>query len=273
VTGREWGASAPYGQLTRAVKVLLITLGVAFVIQVLGDRITGGYVTALLGLSLPGIRHGFLWQFVTYIFLHGGIFHLLLNGMFLYFLGPSTEEAIGTRQFYILFFLTGILGGLGWLLISPSSGAVCIGASGAIFGVIGAFAALFPHRRITLLLFFILPLTMEAWVMALVFAGVELTFLISSGGGGGIANAAHLAGGIAGYFYTLMVFRRGFNLRDTFSRYAKTRSWKVLDGGHGTPGNDEVDRVLDKIATSGMSSLSAREREVLERASRERKFR
>lgn len=240
-----------------------------FVVQVLGDRFTGGGVTRLLGLSRGGLSHGFIWQIVTYIFVHGGLFHLLLNGLVLFFMGPATERAIGSRQFYLLFFLSGVLGGLGWLLISGYPRAVCIGASGAVFGVIGAFAALFPHRPITLLLFFVIPITMKAWVLAVLLGGMELLFLLGAGEGG-IAYAAHLAGGLAGYVYAWVVFKRG----DVGSLFRKPRvppGWRVFHGGGASVDGGELDRILDKIARGGMSSLSGGERKALEKASRERR--
>ena len=169
--------------ITPAVKALLIAMVAVFFVQLLGDRMTGGAVTGLLGLSWPGLKQGYLWQLVTYVFVHGNLFHLLLNGLVLFFMGPATERAIGTKQFYLLFLLSGVLGGVGWLLISSQEWAVCIGASGAVFGIIGAFAALFPHRPITLLLFFVLPITMKAWILAVSLAVLELLFLLGEGPG------------------------------------------------------------------------------------------
>jgi membrane associated rhomboid family serine protease len=178
----------------------------------------------------------------------------------LYFMGPETERAIGTRQFFILYFLSGILGGIGWLFISDSPWAVCIGASGAIFGVIGAFAALFPHRPITLLVLFILPVTMKAWVLAVSLAVVELVFLLGSPQQG-IAYAAHLAGGVAGYVYALALFR-GLG--------GVMRSWRSWTRENPVS-QVELDRILDKIAREGIQSLSRRERTVLDEASRDAK--
>ena len=89
----------------------------------------------LLALSLAGIRQGHLWQPLTYMFLHGGFTHLLFNMFTLYFLGPETERAMGSKHFLAMYLLSGLLGGLGWLWLSPNPYAVCVGASGAIFGV------------------------------------------------------------------------------------------------------------------------------------------
>jgi membrane associated rhomboid family serine protease len=244
--------------MTRAVRFLIISTVVVYLLQLFFDGIAHGAFTHLFGLSIPGLKSGYLWQLVTYLFVHGSPAHIFLNMLGLYFMGPETERAIGSRHFLILYFLSGILGGIGWLFISDTPWAVCIGASGAIFGVIGAFAALFPQRPITLLVFFVLPVTMKAWILAISLAVVELLFLLSSPQQG-IAYAAHLAGGAAGYVYALALFR-GLG--------GATRAWK--NWRREEPASQvELDRILDKIAREGIHSLSRQERKVLEDASRE----
>jgi membrane associated rhomboid family serine protease len=243
--------------MTRAVRALMIATVVAFLVQMLVDPLTHNAFTRLFGLSIPGLKHGYVWQLVTYLFVHGGIWHILLNMLGLYFMGPETERAIGSRHFLILYFLSGILGGVGWLFISDAPWAVCIGASGALFGVIGAYAALFPHQPVTLLVFFVLPVTMKAWVLALSLGAVELAFLLNSQQQG-IAYAAHLAGGVAGYFYALALFRG-------FGGFSRTwRTWRHRP----SVSEVEIDRILDKVAREGIHSLSHKERAALEKASR-----
>lgn len=246
-------------RMTRGVKAILAATVSAFIVQALLDRITGGAVTGLLGLSVGGLKRGFLWQFATYLLVHGSVGHVFLNMLALFFMGPETERVIGTRHFVALYLVSGMLGGLGWLLLSDTPWAVCVGASGAIFGVIAAYAALFPSRPITLLVFYVIPVTMKAWVLAAVLAMTELMFLLGSAGGG-IAYAAHLAGGVAGYVYTLVMFRGRrvgrFLRRPRWDEEAKARQAR------------ELDRVLDKIASQGMNSLTRGERELLEKASR-----
>ena len=244
--------------MTRAVRLLIVSTVAAYLFQLFFDGITRGGVTRLFGLSIPGLKSGYLWQLVTYLFVHGSPLHILLNMVGLYFMGPETERAIGSRHFLILYFLSGILGGIGWLFIADAPWAVCIGASGAIFGVIGAFAALFPQQPVTLLVLFVLPVTMKAWVLAVVLAVSELVFLLGTPQHG-IAYAAHLAGGVAGYVYALALFR-GLG--------GVSRAWKVWRRGQPVS-QVELDRILDKIAREGIHSLSRQERKVLEDASRE----
>ncbi|HOW97790.1 MAG TPA: rhomboid family intramembrane serine protease [Kiritimatiellia bacterium] len=247
-----------------AVRALLFgTVGLSL-FQWVADDLTGGAFTRWFGLSWLSLRRGLVWTPVTYIFLHGGVFHLLMNMLVLFFLGPETERALGSRKFLLLYFISGLLGGLGWVWIEDSPLVTCIGASGAVFGILGAFAALFPNQPITLLLFYVVPVTLRAWVLAVILGLVELMFLLSPGSGS-VANAAHLAGGLAGYFYALGLVR---------GERSGARSWrKVAKLFTPPPADDarELDRLLDKIANHGLHSLTPREREWLDRASRARR--
>jgi membrane associated rhomboid family serine protease len=246
--------------MTRAVRYLMISTVAAYLLQLFFDGITHGRFTALFGLSIPGLKRGYLWQLVTYLFVHGSPAHIFLNMLGLYFMGPETERAVGSRHFLILYFLSGILGGIGWLFIADAPWAVCIGASGAVFGVIGAFAALFPQRPVTLLVLFVLPVTMKAWMLAVSLAVVELVFLLGTPQHG-IAYAAHLAGGVAGYVYALALFRGLGGVTRVWRNWRREKPVSQV----------ELDRILDKIAREGIHSLSRQERKALEEASREAK--
>jgi len=245
------------GGFPRVVRVLIVANVAVFVVQALaraGGR--GRGLEALLSLSSMGLRAGFFWQLLTYQFLHGNLTHLLMNMFMLYSLGPETERAMGSRHFALLYFLSGILGGLGFVLMDPRQ--YCLGASGAVFGVIAAFATLYPMRPMTLL--FLPFVTFRAWALATIFGAIELLYLIG-GEGGGIAHSAHLAGGIAGAIYTA-VNVRGFSLPRLRRR---PRAASTVSGGVDLA---EVDRILDKVAREGIDRLTRRERAVLEAASR-----
>ncbi len=260
-----YGFYAP--PLTAAVRLLLILNVVIFMIRLsIGPRFD-----LLFGLSGAGLSAGYLWQPLTYLFLHGSLFHLLINMLILYFLGTEVERTLGSRNFLIVYFVAGVLGGMGWLLLSP--GGICIGASGAVMGMLGAYAALFPHREITVLVFFILPITMKAWMLAAGLAAMEF-ILMTSRPDVGIAHAAHLAGLAAGYVFVYVAFRKG-GLRIRFSRgRKKAPHLKVLRReGAITVSQAEIDRLLEKIANQGMGSLTKRERAILEKASAERRSR
>lgn len=256
-----------FGRITPAVRMLLIVTIGCWVVQTLLES-AGNPVTQMFGLSLAQLKRGFLWQLVTYMFLHGSWWHLFLNMLLLFMLGPETERGMGRGQFLILYFVSGVLGGFGWLIISAvdTPFVPCVGASGAIFGIIGAFAALYPHRQITLLLFFVIPITMKAWVMGVMMASIELIFLWTHPLGGGVANAAHLAGGVAGYVYARTVFRSGSE-----SWAAQPPAIPKLFRREANSAKDEaeVDRILDKIEQQGMHSLTRAERDRLHKRSRQ----
>lgn len=277
------------GALTPAVRNLLIITGLVFVLQ--WSLQSNDAFTPMFSLSSVGIHHGFFWQLVTYMFLHGGFWHIVLNMLGLFFFGPETERAIGTGRFVALYFISGILGGIGWLLLTGNQAGFCLGASGAVFGVLGAFAALFPNRPITLLVFFVLPVTMRARTMAIGLGLFSLLAMITQPGQ--IAYAAHLAGGLAGYIYIQWIFnRRGMSMAlwnprqwvNGVSRAINNLRWhwyrrkfKVMaspsSGGEEErePSQEEVDAILEKISKWGMERLTRQEREILERASGRRK--
>lgn len=268
-----WVNDSGMRRLTPAVNVFLSLMIGVYIVELLipAARV---FLYAWFALSIRGLKAGFLWQLVTYLFLHDGFLHIILNGLVLYFIGPTTERSIGTRQFVILFLLSGVLGGVGWALITGSERTFCIGASGAVFGVLGAFAALYPNAPLTVFLLFIVPVTLPAWVWALIFAGTELIAMLRPETGG-IAYAAHLAGGLAGYVYTAVVFCDGEPFKTWFRRMAWRTKLSRSGFGPQTHGPDpsEVDRVLDKVAREGLNSLTPSERETLERAAEERRGR
>ena len=221
----------------------------------------------LLALSQMGVRHGFLWQPLTYMFLHGSFMHILFNMLTLYFLGPETERAMGSRHFLAMYLLSGILGGLGWLWLSAYPSAICVGASGAIFGILAAFATLFPRRELTILVL-IFPVTAMAWKIV---AGIALVqfLLVTGGSASNIAYAAHLAGAFAGFLYIDQLFestllrRLGSHLRARLSARPP-----LPRPAPPPPDPAEIDRILDKIAARGIQSLTKDERQTLHRASR-----
>ena len=222
----------------------------------------------LLALSRDGIHHGHLWQPLTYMFLHGGFTHLLFNMFTLYFLGPETERAMGSKHFLAMYVISGLLGGLGWLWLSPQPYALCVGASGAIYGVMAAFATLYPRRQLTLLIFFIFPVTMMAWQLVAGLAFIEFV-LANNDPASGIAHSAHLAGAFAGFLYIDQLFESTL-LRRLWARASDYVAQRPHAPRAAPPPPDptEVDRILDKISAQGIQSLTKAERQTLHRASR-----
>jgi membrane associated rhomboid family serine protease len=275
-----------YGFKPRATYALLIGTTVATVLIWLIQMVFHLDLSILFGLSLPGLLHGWVWQVVSYLFLHGGTWHLLANMLGLFFVGPELERSLGRNRFLGAYFLCGILAGLGWILLSYLGWiffagfkfAACIGASGALFGLLGIFGGLYPTRQVTLLVFFILPVTLKARNLVFVLMAVSVIFLIKDSGN--VAHAAHLAGGVAGYLYGR---RRRLDLDSDYavvSPPAHSRSllqrlqfWKRphLKIHRIEPGiaPEEIDAVLDKINRFGYASLNRTEMDILDRASRE----
>jgi len=250
--------------LTKSVRSILILCVGIYVIQFVLFLLPGNLdfrFVHLFGLNVEGVSDGWLWQFVTYALLHGTFIHLLLNMLGLFFLGPELERAMGTRSFTAMFLFCSILGGIGWFALTFPYEGVCVGASGGVFGLIGAFAGLFPNRQLTLLVFFVFPVTMPAWLLAVLFGLMQLGYLLNPGATG-IAYAAHLAGGIAGFIFVKVIFRRTGDWKLGFS---KIRSRKVPGTG---PTSDEINTILDKISTDGIHSLTPRERSILQKAGR-----
>ena len=277
-TYTEQGQFLALPRLSPVVKILLIANGVVFLAQTIARALFHSYfIEYYFSLGPNAVLQRWVWQFVTCIFLHKDFMHVLMNMLGLYFFGPEVERAIGTKRFLILYFGSGILGGVGWLAINGLEPAHCLGASGAVFGILGSFAGLFPNRRITLLLFFILPVTMSALTMAVIF-GIISFFSMLSPGDSAVAESAHLAGGIAGYLYGLYLAKRyALGLYDYSDRtWTERPGWfsrlrlrlkDAVRNRNRPPTRAEVDRVLDKMAAQGFDSLTRSERDILDRAS------
>ena len=163
-------------------------------------------ISRLSMIPLAIIQRGWIWQFVTYMFVHDprSIGHLLFNMFALFIFGRQVEWKMGSREFLLYYLLTGILAGFFSFLVYVFTGNMLIflmGASGAVFAVQLAFAAYFPNSIIYL--WGLLPL--RAPVMVLGFTAVELIFMLT-GRGGNVAHATHLAGFGFGWLYFLVRF-------------------------------------------------------------------
>src|SRR6516164_800277 len=152
------------GGWTPAVKAIVIACVVGFLLQIF-DRIAGARSFETEFGLVPALVTGnyYLWQLVTYIFLHGGFFHILFNMFGLYMFGSELELTWGTREFTKFFFICGIGAALTSVIASPHSPVMIIGASGAIFGLLVAYGVLFPNRLIYL--YMIIPIKAKWFVI------------------------------------------------------------------------------------------------------------
>ena len=270
--------------------VLMAANAGVFVLQSVLDHYRIFPVTAYLGLSLEGLKSGFLWQPITFQFLHGGVLHLLVNLIVIYFFGRAVEEALGRAHFLRLYLASGVIGGLFQMifaLLFPSVfGGVVVGASAGAFGLIAAFASMFPDRTITLLLFFVIPISLRArtllWIsIALAVFGIIVPV-------GNVADAAHLGGIFTGWAYIRrFILGQGLGLGTGWPslrvrrmgprELVGTRSGRRSRWRTNPPATEEdlppaeyisraVDPILDKISAHGIQSLTERERRILEAA-------
>ena len=192
------GYSIGPGGITPAVKILIVTNVVLFALNV----IVGDAMTISLGLTPQAVFEQFaLWQPLTYMFLHStrGVGHILFNMLALWMIGTDLERTWGTRFFVKYYFVTGIGAGAASLLLSIFSETVyyspMVGASGAIYGLLLAYAMYFPNRMLVL---FIFPVPAR---IAVTILGAIALLSSMGGAGGGVAHSAHLGGLVAGYLY------------------------------------------------------------------------
>jgi membrane associated rhomboid family serine protease len=207
------------GPITRTVKAL-ITLNVAvYVLQVISHLFGSNFLELYFGLVPIRITHELmLWQLVTYMFLHGGIFHILFNMLTLFMFGNDLERYWGTRRFLNYYFITGIGAGICSWLAAANSMAIVIGASGAVYGLLLAYALTYPNRIVYLN--FLLPVKVK-WLVIIMGA---IAFVSSVGGGEpGVAHIAHLGGMAIGYLYL-----KGKGWRDRYRYYDEQRRREQL---------------------------------------------
>jgi membrane associated rhomboid family serine protease len=239
------------------VKYLLIVNGGLFLLEL----ISGMRIIGWLGLTPYLVwRKWYLWQLVTYMFLHGSFWHLAINMFVLWMFGTELERTWGTTQFLKYYFITGVGAGVLSVLVTPGSGIPTVGASGAIFGLLVAYAMIYPNRLIYL--WFFIPI--KAKYLALMLGVFELVATMHLARDG-VAHWAHLGGMLVGFAYLKIAsFARG-----GFARYEKRRIRVVTpDRTAAEDLQEEVDRILRKISQFGIESLTPEEKKTLDRASR-----
>ena len=235
------------------------------------------------------------WGIVTYMFAHGGLWHLLVNMLMLFFFGPPLEQKWGSGEFIKYYLICGV-GGVALSFVFAIQANI-IGASAAVFGVMLAFALNWPESPIYI--WGILPVKAK-WLVGIL--GVLTFFMAVGQPGDGIAHTAHLGGLVAGLIYLKSDWRLGATL-DRLREATQARRFAVVsreedeeDERHGQErrkrrerqpssasrrraaggGNEEelldrVDDILDKISQEGMGSLTSEERRILDEVSRRRR--
>lgn len=255
--GRSW---------TPAVRALILACGGAYLAQLM----LGRALPIVELLALDTARPLELWRWATYAFLHGGVFHLLFNALAIWMFGSEIEERLGTRRFVAFCAVTGVGAALSVVLVDRLLGraSFVIGASGIVFGLLMAYGMLFAERVITLLVFFVLPVSMKAKYFVVAFGAIELFFGMA--GGDRVSHFAHLGGMLFGWLFLRApagsVPRVGggaglfTGLRERLEVFSRARD------------DRRMDVLLQKVNDRGIGSLSDDEKQFLQRMSRRKRW-
>ncbi len=271
------------------IKNLLVLNVAVFFLQMfmesgmrIGPMLLGEWFIGTFGLMPIGM--GFrVWQLVTYMFMHANFQHIFFNMLALWMFGMEVENLWGSRKFLIFYFACGIGAGLANLFVAPLFTEVTgptIGASGGVYGVLVAFAMLFPNRMIFI---FPLPLPVKAKYLVSFYILIEIWSGFGSSGGS-IAHMAHLGGAFIGALWVILDSR---GLIDRLMAGSRTHThisstgpsvWKD-EARDATfydintppkppapppdPHQEVIDRILDKIGKSGYENLTDEEKRIL----------
>ncbi len=242
----RWQSDAS-GRITWATQRLIVLNVLAFGLQLLlfiplgGGEVPGGLFTHWLSFQPLALLRGALWKPLTYMFLHGGLMHLFINMLWLFFFGPDVERALGTRQFVRFYLICGALGVFATFLtvwLSQVQESV-VGASGAVMGVMVAYAIISPDRQ-----FFLFPLPIPINARTLVYIVIAMNIITAMQGGGNTSVATHLGGMAVGYAYmkTLPKFHRWQR-----TRQRKPKPHPENTSKKGTSSHSDVGEAVDNI--------------------------
>jgi membrane associated rhomboid family serine protease len=292
----------PAPRITSAVQWLIAANVFVYFLQL--ALLNPGDVQAALGFQTKNLGHQW-WTIVTYMFVHGGFWHLALNMYTLWLFGPRVEWKWGTREFVRFYLFCGLGGWFAHLAFVPGD-SLLIGASAAVFGVMLAYASLWPDEQ--LFLFGVVPTTVR-WLVIFVGALNLAAGITTTGAAGGVAYLAHAGGLAAGWLYLRMTaavnldrLRQGVspvpdepedvpprtvpralprsrnrerdNIDDVVARSnAAVAKQSVAPRAVRQPqaGLTALDQLLDKISANGLESLTAEERRLLVEESKRRR--
>ncbi len=259
--------SGPYVRMTMpkitpVVKWLLIINVSVFVIMFLIDPPESFFFHWFSVYPVTELTSLQLWRPITYQFLHANTWHVFGNMLILFFFGPMLERLWGSRKFLTFYLVCGAMGGLlypflvlvGWLDV-----AYLVGASGSILGLLAAGTILFPNMMIYIL--GIIPIKLR--VLTIIIAAISIISLLrpdKAGNAGG--EAAHLGGMVAGAVYVLSQ-----SWRDKLKLKFRTGAWeKKMTTQRNL--QVEVDRILEKVHSEGIQSLTMKEKRILRQGTR-----
>jgi membrane associated rhomboid family serine protease len=264
----------PFFSVTRGVKALLIVNLAVFVLQWLPGI---GPLLFKYGaiVSYEIFVRGQIWRLASYMFLHSvdTVFHLLFNMLALWMFGSELEERWGTKRFLRFYTLCGVGAGLFsiFYMLNPATQAMpVIGASGAVLGLLTAYACYFPERQV--LLFFVIPI--RVWMLVAGYAALSLLFAFSQRGGV-VAHLIHF-GGIAVAF----AYVKGHDRAEAWLDGLKARRREKVMRSRAEETiarkrffEENVDPILEKISRDGMGALTREEKKLLKQAGKDGKDR
>lgn len=300
-----------FSMLPPIIKQLIIINVVIFLIQTLFDSIEfGGYpgwyilnryfsLNPLFGLDPANQPFNFqIWQVFSYQFMHGGFSHIFFNMFMLWMFGNEIENIMGSKKFLFFYLLSGVGAAVVQVVFGPmlsSHLAFTIGASGAVYGVMIAFAMFFPDRQIYV--YFLFPVKAKFLIAFLV-----LIEFMSVGNMDVVAHLAHIGGAITGFLFIMLDKKNNYNIDGLFKKVKdSTSSFTNFSSGNKqsgfrksskinfgkknvedaefydinsnkkktpTPTPREIDAILDKISASGYQNLTEEEKRMLFEASK-----
>lgn len=292
---REGNYRAPFSLTAKLTIIMVVSFALQSINQVYLHQVRFGEGSASwIALTREGLRHGWVWQLVTYQFLHGGLMHLLFNALTFWWVGHYCEQVMGRSRMLTALLGAGVIGGLLqgglMLLFRDTFGGSVVGASAGVSGLFAIFCLLNRHQEIRFN--FILPI--PAMVLLYISIGISLFFtLVPTKGEAGVAHAAHLGGLLAGIAWVKLGWHQDYirlpweswmdAWRERRSRRparlprptpvmaaAISRSAAAAKEARATGPTEfiskEVDPILDKIAAHGIHSLTDDEKRTLERA-------
>jgi membrane associated rhomboid family serine protease len=254
----------PFKYLPRPMQAILLAIAVVYLLS----WVSLGNDILWFGAFIPSRAHE-LWRFLSYAFIHRDFMHILFNMLMFWMFATEVCKNIGERNFTVLYLISAIFAGMfsipfyifGFMENSP-----VIGASGALFGIMAAYAFLFPERSI--LFFFVIPMKIKHAIW--IFIAIDL-FMANSGDG--IAHLAHLGGVLSGYLFMLAwaktpkkpeIYSKEF-FREQGKQY-KTSA--PLEGeiykSNANKKEERLNEILEKINSKGLHSLTSEERDYLQ---------
>jgi membrane associated rhomboid family serine protease len=225
-----------FGDITYGTqRIILFTAGV-FALQLIALVPIGGTYIDIFGFTPADLLHGYFWQPFTSVFLHAGLHHLFMNMFMLFMFGPTVERALGTRQFILFYLISGSVGVLANfvpLWFGSITQVTVIGASGACFAVLIAFAVLEPNRKL-----FIIPFPFPISSKMIVAFFIFINLLTAMSGGSNTSVATHFGGMIVGFLY--MKLRPWVSQRQWRRRGSKSKKEKEVS-------IDDEDKLADVV--------------------------